>query len=162
MTASPCREASSADMEAVVPLVAEFCRHFDYGFSEPRARASLEMMLADPKLGRLFVVENNRRVIGYLVVAFSFSLEYGGRTAFIDEFFIGPAGRGLGFGRRALDFVTEFCRSQKINAILLEAEESNPRATALYAKAGYEFLDRRLLTKRLSPEAGYKAPSRAE
>ena len=44
----------------------------------------------------------------------------------------------------------------------LEAEESNPRATALYAKAGYEFLDRRLLTKRLHPGAGYKAPPRAE
>ncbi len=162
MIASPCREASSADVDLIVPLVADFCRHFDYRFSESRTRAALLALLADPKLGRLFVVEQAGAVIGYLVLAFSFSLEYGGRTAFIDEFFIGPAGRGRGLGRQALDFAAEVCRAQEINAILLEAEESNPRAAALYEKAGYEYLGRRLLTKRLHPEAGYQASLRSE
>ena len=46
-----------------------------------------------------------------------------------------------------------------INAILLEAEDTNPRASALYKKAGYECFGRRLLTKSLNPEAGYGVAS---
>jgi GNAT superfamily N-acetyltransferase len=162
MPNNPCREATAADLEAILPLVAEFCGHFEYRFSAAGARASLGTLLSDPKLGRLFAIETSGTVIGYMVLAFSFSLEFGGRTAFIDEFFVGPGGRGRGLGGQALDFVSEYCRGLGINAILLEAEENNPRASALYERSGYESFGRRLLTKVLNTRAGYKASLRSE
>jgi GNAT superfamily N-acetyltransferase len=149
-----------ADGETLVSLVREFCAHFGYQFSEQRTRAAMQTLLADRSLGRVFWVEDDGAVLGYVVLAFSFSLEFGGRTAFIDEFFIRAAGRGRGLGRRVLDFVTNECRAAGVNAILLEAEETNPRASVLYEKAGYECFGRRLLTKILNPEAGYGVASR--
>jgi ribosomal protein S18 acetylase RimI-like enzyme len=157
--APPGREATIADVETLVSLVREFCAHFDYQFSESRTRAALYELLTDRLLGRVFLVEHDDAALGYIALTFSFSLEFGGRTAFIDEFFIQAAGRGRGLGQRVLDFVAERSRAAGINAILLEAEDTNPRASALYKKAGYECFGRRLLTKSLNPEAGYGVAS---
>jgi ribosomal protein S18 acetylase RimI-like enzyme len=52
--------------------------------------------------------------------------------------------------------VAETCRATGVNAILLETEATNPRATALYERAGYQSLNRRLWTKILNPGMGYK------
>ncbi len=160
--ASPCRQATIADFSELVSFVRSFCAHFDYRFSESGTPAALRTLLGDPSLGEVFLVEHNGSAVGYAVLVYSFSLEFGGRTAFIDEFFIDATGRGHGLGGHVLEFLASHCRGLGINAILLEAEETNPRATALYEKAGFQFFHRRLLTKILNPNAGYKASRRSE
>ena|SRR5450432_2479668 len=151
-----CREASVRDIECLMPLLRAFCEHFEYRFSEPQKREDVLALFAQPQLGRIFVVVDQSEVVGYVLLAFSFSLEYGGRTAFIDEFFIGAAGRGRGLGNKVLAFIESFCRECSIKAVLLEAEETNPRAAALYARSGYTFHGRRLMTRVLDPARGYK------
>lgn len=151
-----CREASAEDIESLMPLLSAFCEHFHYRSSEPKKRADVLDLLAQPQRGRIFLVLDRLNVVGYVVLAFSFSLEYGGRTAFIDEFFIGTAGRGQGLGKQALTFIEGVAREMGLKALLLEAEETNPRAAALYEKAGYFRLDRRLMTLTLDPASGYK------
>ena len=44
-------------------------------------------MLGDPRLGRLFAIDDDGSVVGYLVLTFGFSLEFGGRNAVVDELF---------------------------------------------------------------------------
>jgi GNAT superfamily N-acetyltransferase len=39
--------------------------------------------------------------LGYIVLAFGFSFETGGRNAFIDELYVAPEHRGKGIARRA-------------------------------------------------------------
>lgn len=151
-----CREASVDDVGRLLPLLRAFCEHFNYRFSEPQKRADVLGLLAQPQLGRLFLVVDRSEVVGYVLLAFSFSLEYGGRTAFIDEFFIGAAGRGRGLGKKVLAFIEDVGRDLAIKALLLEAEETNPRAAALYEKAGYAFHGRRLMTRVLDSTRGYK------
>ena len=156
MNSEICREASVADVERLMPLLGAFCEHFKYRFSSPQKRADVLGLLAQPQLGRIFLVLDSSEVVGYVLLAFSFSLEFGGRTAFIDEFFIGVTGRGRGLGNKVLAFIERFCRDGGVNAVLLEAEETNPRAVALYERAGYAFLGRRLMTCVLDSERGYK------
>ena len=151
-----CREARVADVERLLPLCRAFCEYFDYRFSEPEQRKVVREFIAEPDLGRMFLIQDKSEAVGYAALTFSFSLEYGGRTAFIDELFIGATGRGRGLGKRVLAFLEGACREMGIKALLLEAEDTNPRAAALYENAGYAFLGRRLMTRVLDASRGYK------
>jgi len=65
---------------------------------------------------------------GYSVVSFIYSLEFHGRAAFIDEMYIREGYRKRGIGVKALEYVADFCRSTRIDALPLEAERSNESA----------------------------------
>ena len=114
---------------------------------EAGARAALAQVLADSALGRAWLIREGEQVIGYAVLAFGFSLEFRGRFAFLDEFYVAPSHQGQGVGTRALDFVAEQCRALGIAALRLEVERANTRAQAFYRRGGFRAHDRDLMTK---------------
>ena len=108
------------------------------GFPFPaRAPAALDLLLADPSHGRCFLIRDAGSTIGYFVIGFGFSLEFGGRDAFLDELFIAPESRGAGIGKTALQHAIEFCRSEGIGALHLEVSRENIPAQRLYRGAGF-------------------------
>ena len=144
------RAATPAELEVVLPLAREFCAHFEYPWSDDVKRAAVERVLADPSLGRVYLIQGDGEgYAGYLFLSFYFSLEYGGRTAFVDELFLRPEHRGAGLGSRVLRQVVEAARDLGLTALQLEAERTNPRAAALYSRLGFVDYDRTLLTLRL-------------
>jgi GNAT superfamily N-acetyltransferase len=54
--------------------------------------------------------------VGYLVVTLGYSLEYGGRDAFVDEVYIRSTHREKGIGTAALTFAEEQCRVLGVRA----------------------------------------------
>ena len=52
-----------------------------YTFIEEEARAAALMLIDDPALGRLWIAEEEKTVVGYVAVALGFSFEYRGREA---------------------------------------------------------------------------------
>jgi ribosomal protein S18 acetylase RimI-like enzyme len=74
--------------------------------------------------------------VGYLVVTFSWSLEFGGMDAMLDEIWIRPAVRGRGMGREAVEALIRALRPAGVTAISLEAEAGSP-AQAFYAALGF-------------------------
>ena len=83
---------------------------------------------------------------GYVIVTLGFSIEHGGRDAFIDELYVRRQWRRRGFGEAAIAHAADYCRSCHVAALHLEVEGSNPGAVALYERAGFAGNDRRLLT----------------
>ncbi len=146
------RVVEPGDLDRLLPLVEAFYNHFGYSFEARRKRALLQGLLDDPALGRLWWVEQEGGAIGYLLLAFSFSLEMEGRIAFVDELFIAPEGRSQGAGARALALAEAACHALGIAVLRLEVEADNPRAAALYQRQGYGDLGRRLLSKPLPPQ----------
>ena len=57
-------------------------------FIEAEAANVTERLLRDPLLGRVWFIAVDGQTVGYIVMAFDFSLEYRGRGAWIDEFFV--------------------------------------------------------------------------
>jgi diamine N-acetyltransferase len=151
------RDASPSDIAVLLPLVREFYLLFGYPFSEERKEIALAQLIADPTLGRVLVGSFDGVPLGYAVVAFSFSLEFDGRTAFVDELFIQPGARGLGLGSRLVRHAAEVCRGLGVNALHLETEDSNADATRLYARLGFRSYGRHLMTLPLSSVPGPKA-----
>jgi diamine N-acetyltransferase len=145
------RAAGTADAEAVLVLQRSFYAEGGYPFFETEARAVLIRLLGEPALGRVWVAIDGPVVVGYVVLTFSYSLEYRGRDAFIDELFVAGPHRGSGLGSAALQLVQDTCTGQGVRVLHLEVERSNDGAIALYRRHGFADRNRLLLTKDLSP-----------
>ncbi len=147
----------SAATTAAIPQLLQFNRELnEYDgtpFDEERTRAALEKLLVDTTLGEVWLIcrSEEEEPIGYMALTWGFSIEFGGRDAFLDELYIHSSGRGQGIGKQAMEFAVERCRANSINALHLEVERENQNARAFYLKTGFE--DRShyfLMSKRLS------------
>src|SRR5690606_9319419 len=106
---------------------------------------ALSALLAEPTLGRLFVIEEAGTYAGYLALTFGFSIEYGGRDAFIDEIFLVDSARGRGLGTRAITEAMALCPSFGVRVLHLEVDLENTAAERLYRRLGFESHNRRLM-----------------
>jgi GNAT superfamily N-acetyltransferase len=140
-------EASTNDIAELLMLMRSFYIEEEYPFDEARTERALRAMLADPFYGAVWTFRLDGRAVGYLVVTHGYSLEFGGRDAFVDEVYMIPEMRGRGLGALALGIAEEHCRRNGIGALHLEVEHANPRARALYERSGYKAHDRHLMTR---------------
>ena len=143
------RRAGVSDIDALLPMICELCGFDRTPFDEGAARRALAQLVGDESLGGAWLVESGGLTAGYLVITNGFSLEFGGRDAFIDELFLREEFRGRGLGRRALEFAEDFCRGRGVRALLLEVEHDNTAAQEVYRRSGFENRDFYLMAKRL-------------
>lgn len=84
-----------------------------------------------------YIIEDNNQILGYGMVAKSFSTEFGKPCMWIEDLYLKDEYRGMGFGSKFLNFVAE----KYPDAIFrLEVEEENERAIKTYRKCGFEEL----------------------
>ncbi len=141
--------AEGADIEILLKFMREYYEFDHLPFDEQVARAALTKFVDDEALGCVWLICYEGEAIGYLVLTLGYSLEYGGRDAFIDEVYIRASHRGCGIGQSALTFAEEVCRALGVRALHLEVERANTNARGLYRKAGFADHDRYLMTKRI-------------
>ena len=124
--------AGPPDSKVLLDLMEQFYAEAQYPFDREKAGAALEPFLANPALGRAWLFRDGDAAVGYFVLTLGWSLEYGGRDAFVDELFVSPSHRGRGLGRRALEEIDEACRELGVWALHLEVEKDNFPAAELY------------------------------
>jgi ribosomal protein S18 acetylase RimI-like enzyme len=115
------------------------------------AQRTICELLANEAYGTLWLVEVDGQSIGFLVLTFGFSLEFHGRDAFVDEFYIRPDFRGQGIGAKALHQMVGYCTRHGIRTVHLEVEHSNPRVRGLYERAGFQDRGFYILSKWITP-----------
>jgi diamine N-acetyltransferase len=135
------------DLHILLPFIRQFYHQFKYPYDELQKSEILRRMIQDASLGRIFFVQRNNTPIGYVIIAFLFSLEFNGYIAFIDELFIEPSFRQEGVGSQVLAQVESLCAGLGMRAVRLESEAHNHRATALYIRSGYRAHHRYIMTK---------------
>jgi GNAT superfamily N-acetyltransferase len=148
-------EATTADLDLLVdymrelrrddPMATEAVVGFDTSF------AAMRRLLDDESIGRAWIIRADADPAGYAALTFGYSIEFGGRTAFIDEFFVDASHRRRGVGKAALQFVTKQASLLGVRVLFLELTPSNPVADRLYRGAGFVERDYRLMWKRLTP-----------
>lgn len=103
-------------------------------------------LLRDPALGRVWFILADGDAVGYIVMAFDYSLEYRGRGAWVDEFFVRRSHRGLGIGTQALEFFAGKAEELGVTVVHLEVNHGNP-AIELYRRLKFEDHQRYLMTR---------------
>ena len=78
---------------------------------------------------------STQQVVGYIALTFGYSIEFGGKDAFIDEFYIQPEFRGQGLGKQTLSLIQQEAKTHNIHAIHLEVAHANKKAQSFYTQA---------------------------
>ena len=133
------REMVAGDKEAVMAMMRVFYASpavLSNG-SEEIFAADIENCINDSPYLEGYVFEDGEQLLGYGMVAKSFSTEFGKPCMWIEDLYLRENARGLGLGSRFLRFVGE----KYPDAVLrLEVEEENERAVHVYKKCGFEVI----------------------
>ena len=145
------RSAAEGDLDVLAALQAAF--HVEEGIpaDPPMFRRAFGQLLRDGSLGRAWLIEEGGAAVGYLVLTFGYSIEHGGRDAYLDELYVVPGQRGQGLGTQALRMAEDTCREFGIRVLLLEVGDANEPAAELYRRAGFRDRGRRLMSKMVAP-----------
>ena len=144
------RPAKSDDLPKLLDLMADFYAESGYVLDRTHAAEAFSALLADDRLGRVWLIEQGSEAVGHVVVTFVFAVEYGGVTAVVDDFYVRPASRGAGLGTSALAEVRRECAELGVRAMRVEVGRDNAVAQAVYRQVGFEAVDRQLMALRLA------------
>lgn len=144
------RQAGPEDLSRLLDLMADFYAESAYVLDREHAEQAFTSLLADPRLGRVWLIEQGSGAVGYMVVTLVFAMEYGGLTAVVDDFYIELASRNSGLGTLALAEVRRICAGLGIRAMSVEVGHDNAVAQAAYRRIGFAETDHQLMTLRLA------------
>ena len=137
--------ASVADMPIILPLVTAYHEFETIPGTDQYRQQALHHLLSDVSLGGIWLIVQDTHIVGYIALTFGYSIEFGGRDAFIDEFYICPGQRGQGLGTKALDLIQTEAKSLGVHALHLEVAHANKRAQRLYTQANFQARNKYLL-----------------
>ena len=137
--------ARPEDINRVLALVAAF--HAEEGLeSTDEARyAALMPLLEGIPHGCIYLIGPARAPLGYVIVTFGWSVEFGGMDGFVDEIFIRPAVRGRGIASEVLIELPKALAAAGLTALHLEVDRENETAQRLYTRTGFRPRDRYML-----------------
>ena len=84
-----------------------------------------------------FVLEDSGNILGYAMIAKSFSTEFGKPCIWIEDLYLKEGYRGRGVGSSFFKFIEEKFPDHLFR---LEAESENEKAISLYKKCGFDIL----------------------
>lgn len=105
--------------------------------SEQIFRADVDACVGDDPFLEGFVFCCDGELVGYGMLAKSFSTEFGKRCVWIEDIYLLPEFRSRGFGSRFLSFVED---RYPCALLRLEAEADNIPAVKAYRRSGFEEL----------------------
>jgi ribosomal protein S18 acetylase RimI-like enzyme len=154
MSAIAIREASTSDIERMLPLIEAYWRLDGIeGYDGARLRRQLEEFLSTPAYGRGWVATRTGESVGYLLCAFVYSFEHGGLMAEIDELFVDGPYRRRGIGQALLARARSSLTALGCICLQMQAADRNAPARDFYARQGFEEkTDYRLWLSPLGPK----------
>lgn len=134
--------ADVTDVEVLLPLVRQYHQFEQINMSDVERIKAFTPLLNGNSLGQIWLILSSEKVVGYIALCFGYSIEFGGRDAFVDEFFIEATARGQGLGRKVLEAIKAEASRLRVIALHLEVARTNQRAKELYANLGFETRER--------------------
>jgi GNAT superfamily N-acetyltransferase len=128
--------AEATDYDTVYELVSEFHATENIQLASPVRASAVRALLGNDILGNIWLINGDGACAGYIALGIGFSLEFGGRDAFIDELYLRAPYRAQGGGRFAIESVIQFATRRGIKALHLEVERGKTNARRLYASCG--------------------------
>ncbi len=143
-----------SQFDSIIEMMQDFYAIDNYPIDIEVSKKLFEEFVLDEKLGKAFLIYQSDEVgiyeiVGYVILAFFFSFEYKGRTAFLDELYIKENFRGKGIGKQTIDFIKKQASNQNIKLIYLEVENHNQNAQKLYLANDFVVHNRKLLKHKL-------------
>lgn len=119
---------------------------------EPISREKIQLTAQEltrrPHKGRIVVFDVADTAVGYALVIYLWSNEYGGDLAVIDELYVKPSWRGRGIGTAFLSSLATAVDAP-VMGLKLEVTPANERARDYFLRQGFEPTANRHLFRKL-------------
>ena len=130
------RLAVESDADTLLEFMQAYYAFDGHGFDREKARVALTALLRDSSLGLAWLILDGDAAVGYIVLCFGYSLEWLGRDAFVDEFYLREEYRGRGWGRQAMAFLEESARAAGIRTLASRSRRGKHLRAAVIPEAG--------------------------
>jgi ribosomal protein S18 acetylase RimI-like enzyme len=150
MIEAEIRAMAATDWVALAPLMQRFNEGEGIVWRPEAMRRAFEQLTAESALGFGLVALADGSPIAYLIVTYSFDLEWSGRDAFLTEIYVAPQARRHGLAGRLLGRAEARAHDSGAHALHLAVLPANASAMALYRRAGFEAVPRTMMTKPLT------------
>jgi len=134
-----------ADIEIITQMMQDFYAIDNYPMDVEVAKTLFQEFISNEHLGKSWLIYSENEIVGYFILTFVFSFEYGGKIAFIDELYIKEMDRGKGIGKKALLFIQQEVLKLSLKLLYLEVEPHNENAQKLYLAHDFELHNRKLM-----------------
>ena len=137
--------AKPEHLEKLLAMVEAFHAEEGLETSPEHRHAGIEPLLEGIPYGAIYIIGPTRAPIGYIVVTFGWSVEFGGMDGFVDELYIRPPVRGRGLASEVLIELPKTLAQAGIKALHLEVDRNNEQAQRLYQRTRFHPRDRYML-----------------
>ena len=139
------RQMIASDVPVVVQMMHDFFAEFNYPFDFAVRKKQVEQVLVERKYGTIYICQMDRQIMGYQFIANTYSFEFGGKIAYLDEYYILPEARQKGVGQYFLQRLQETLKKEAFKSLRLEVENYNTRAVHVYQSNGFSIHQSRYL-----------------
>lgn len=134
-----------ADIEVITQMMQDFYAIDNYPMDVEVAKKLFQEFISNEHLGKSWMIYSENEIVGYIILTFIFSFEYGGKIAFVDELFIKETARGKGIGKEAIQFIQREVPKLSLKLLYLEVEPHNENAQKLYLAHDFVIHNRKLM-----------------
>ncbi|AVO39523.1 GNAT family N-acetyltransferase [Pukyongiella litopenaei] len=141
--------AGPGDLDRLTGFVAAF--HDEMGIRQDAAtrQDALAPLLDGSPYGAAYLIGPARSPIGYVIVTFGWSVEFGGMDGFVDEIWLRPAVRRRGIATEVLSELPKALAGAGVKALHLEVDRDDEAAQRIYLRAGFRPRERYMLMSRV-------------
>ncbi len=137
-------------LDRLLALVAAFHAEEGLQSTDEARRKGIAPLLEGIPHGAAYLIGPARAPMGYVIVSFGWSVEFGGMDGFLDEIYLRPAVRGRGIAGEILLSLAKALAAAGVHALHLEVARDNKSAKHLYNRLGFVARDHyMLMSKRL-------------
>lgn len=136
-------------LDKLLAMVEAFHAEEGLDSSDDSRRAGILPLLEGIPYGAVYIIGPARAPIGYVVVTFGWSVEFGGMDGFVDEIYIRPPVRGRGIASEVLLELPKTLGQAGIKALHLEVSRDNDAAQRLYQRARFQPRENYMLMTKL-------------
>lgn len=145
------RQAALPDMPRMIVLLQVlFSLETDFTFNVEKQAQGLEFMINDPR-SLVLVAEMDGRVVGMGTGQRVISTAEGGPSILVEDMVVDEAWRGRGIGRRLMDHLATWAKTQSATRLQLLADHTNTPAFKFYQRLGFE-QTRMMCLRRIEPK----------
>lgn len=133
------------DISTITQMMQDFYAIDNYPMNVEVTKNLFREFISNEHLGKSWLIYSENEIVGYIILTFIFSFEYGGKIAFVDELFIKETARGKGIGKEAIQFIQKEVPKLSLKLLYLEVEPHNENAQKLYLAHDFELHNRKLM-----------------
>jgi ribosomal protein S18 acetylase RimI-like enzyme len=133
------------DISTITQMMQDFYAIDNYPMDIEESKKLFQEFISNENYGKSWLIYSEKEIIGYIILTFIFSFEYGGKIAFVDELFIKETARGKGIGKEAIQFIQREVPKLSLKLLYLEVEPHNENAQKLYLAHDFELHNRKLM-----------------